>query len=355
MQLATLGHMSTYAADITEIVYPDNVGILRPRSTPSLPLVTCYPIYFVGDAPQCSIVHAALKGQSEVGKLQGGSPTERAAQSDTKEKRKMTTNHTIRGVLPGFCTLTLAFALAVVTATAQTSTTTTTKGATTTSTKQESGTVSYVDGNTLVIKMSTGEIRTVTVPDTRTAMIDGKETTVHDLKVGTTLNATYTTTTTPITDRTVTNLTGTVWYVAGNNVIVTLPDGKNKQFKVRPEVRFQIEGNNKATVFDLRKGMRVSAEKIVEEPRTEVASNTAVTGHAPPPPKAVVAAAAPAPTPAPVRAAAAPAPAPAAAPEPAPEPAPATLPKTGSPLPLAGLLGLLCTGAGLALRPFRRS
>ena len=42
----------------------------------------------------------------------------------------------------------------------------------------------------MVIKMSTGEIRTVTVPDSRTAIVDGHEITVHDLKPGTSLTAT---------------------------------------------------------------------------------------------------------------------------------------------------------------------
>ncbi|MGH9631219.1 MAG: hypothetical protein ACRD7E_23185 [Bryobacteraceae bacterium] len=249
-----------------------------------------------------------------------------------------------------------------VTAAAQTSTTQRIKGAATTTTKQETGTVTYVEGNTLVVKMSTGEIRTLTVPDSRTAMVDGREVTVHDLKVGTQLTATITTTTTPVTERTVSNLTGTVWHVSGVNVILTLPDGTNKMYKARPDMKFDV-GGKKATVFDLRKGMRISAEKIVEEPRTDVAANTVVTGTAPKL-APVVAAAAPA-EPAPVRQAAAPSPdptpAPAQAAEPAAEretaatPAPSRLPPTGSQLPLAGLLGVLLAAAGLGLRKLHQS
>ena len=62
--------------------------------------------------------------------------------------------------------------------------------------------MTYVEGNTLAIKMSTGEVRVLTVPDSRTALVDGKKITVHDLKVGTTLTANITTTTTPVTERT---------------------------------------------------------------------------------------------------------------------------------------------------------
>jgi sortase A len=51
-----------YAVENIEIVSPSNVTVLRPRSQPSLTLVTCYPFYFLGDAPQRYIVHASLVG-----------------------------------------------------------------------------------------------------------------------------------------------------------------------------------------------------------------------------------------------------------------------------------------------------
>jgi hypothetical protein len=271
------------------------------------------------------------------------------------------TNNTIRGILLGFCTLMTVFTLLAVTGAAQTSTTQNIKGTATSTTKQEHGTVTYVEGNNLVIKMSTGEVRTLTVPDSRTAIVDGKEITVHDLKVGTTLTATITTTTLPITERTTTILSGTVWYVSGVNVILTLPDGKNKMYKSLPDYKFNV-GGRKATVFDLRKGMKINAEKIVEEPKTEIASNTQVVGNAPKP-KAVVAQAptpAPVPAPAPVQVAVAQPPAPvqadvAQAPAPVQADVPAELPKSGSLLPLAGMFGLLFTSAGFGLRKLRRS
>jgi sortase A len=66
VELSTLGSVKLYAVDSTEIVDPENVGVLRPRGVPSLTLVTCYPFYFVGDAPQRFIVHATLKRQVQV-------------------------------------------------------------------------------------------------------------------------------------------------------------------------------------------------------------------------------------------------------------------------------------------------
>jgi sortase A len=49
-----------YIVDQIEIVSPADVHVLEPRSKSSLTLVTCYPFYFVGDAPQRFIVHASI-------------------------------------------------------------------------------------------------------------------------------------------------------------------------------------------------------------------------------------------------------------------------------------------------------
>jgi hypothetical protein len=234
-------------------------------------------------------------------------------------------------------------------------------------TEQLNGTVVYVEGNTLVVKMASGDIRKFDPPPERRFIVDGKSLTVSELKPGTALKATVTTTTTPITERTTTIGTGKVWFVSGNSVIITLPNNENRMYKVTDSYRFNIEGKQ-ASVFELRKGMVISAEKIVESPRVEIASNTQVVGSAP---SATPVAAttptklspSPAPeAPAPTRAAApAPAPTPAAAPAPAPAPQaqvatalPEKLPNSGSAMPLIGLLGVLCSGAAYGLLKLRR-
>jgi sortase A len=87
VELATPGVVSFYAVDSVEIVNPDNVGVLKPRGVPSLTLVTCYPFYFFGGAPRRFIVHATLKRQGEVKKLQNTvSASTRTGQFDTEEK-----------------------------------------------------------------------------------------------------------------------------------------------------------------------------------------------------------------------------------------------------------------------------
>ena len=260
---------------------------------------------------------------------------------------------TVRRILIGLCTAPMVFGLM-----AQEMPRTTTerlKGTATVKTEQLRGTVVFVEGNRLVVKMSTGDLRTFDVPESRRFVIDGKELRVNEIQPGTKLAATVTTTTTPVTERTTTIGTGKVWWVSGNNVIVTLPNNENRMYKVNESYRFTVEGK-KASVHDLRRGMMIAAEKIVEEPSMEIASGVAVTGTAPPRPAParteVARALPPRPTPTP---AATPAPAPEPAPAPAPAAAaPAELPKTGSPVPLFGLSGVFLMGAALVLRGARR-
>jgi hypothetical protein len=149
-------------------------------------------------------------------------------------------------------------------------------------TEKIKGKVALVNGNILVVRLSDGTIRQFNVPSSRKFVIDGKEVGVSDLKVGTTLTATTTTTKTSVTERTRTIGSGKVFWVSGHNVVVTLPNGENRTYTVKDDYKFNVEGK-KATVSELRQGMNISAEKIVEEPMTEITSNTVVTGQAPKP------------------------------------------------------------------------
>lgn len=60
IELVTPRRTETYVIDRVVIVDPHDVSILAPRPHPSLTLVTCYPFYFVGSAPQRYIVQASL-------------------------------------------------------------------------------------------------------------------------------------------------------------------------------------------------------------------------------------------------------------------------------------------------------
>jgi sortase A len=62
IELGTLHGTENYRIERTWIVNPDDISVLDPTRERSLTLVTCYPFYFVGPAPQRYIVRAVRSG-----------------------------------------------------------------------------------------------------------------------------------------------------------------------------------------------------------------------------------------------------------------------------------------------------
>ena len=62
IEILTQKETTTYVIDQITIVNPTDVSVLAPRSRSSVTLVTCYPFYFIGSAPQRYIVQASLLG-----------------------------------------------------------------------------------------------------------------------------------------------------------------------------------------------------------------------------------------------------------------------------------------------------
>jgi len=58
LKLTTLEGVAFYQVAGIEIVDPTDVEVLAPTDAPSITLVTCYPFYYVGDAPRRYIVTA---------------------------------------------------------------------------------------------------------------------------------------------------------------------------------------------------------------------------------------------------------------------------------------------------------
>ena len=58
IELETVDSRQMYRVERTWVVYPEDVSVLDPTPTRSLTLVTCYPFYFIGSAPQRFIVRA---------------------------------------------------------------------------------------------------------------------------------------------------------------------------------------------------------------------------------------------------------------------------------------------------------
>ena len=205
----------------------------------------------------------------------------------------------------------------------------------------KSGTVIGKTDHSVIIKGEDGVVKEYEVPAGKTAMIDGKEVGLADLKIGTVVSATFNTVEKPVVVKTTTIRQGEVVKVNGS-VLVYKENGKIFTKSVPKGFRFNVEGVGERSVEDLTPGMKLNA--------TIVTSSTHMTHETH---RGKVAGMAPAePTPVPMAAAPAPAPEPAA---PMAEAAPAKkkLPKTASPMPLVGLLGGLSLVAGAGLRKLR--
>ena len=221
-------------------------------------------------------------------------------------------------------------------------TTNTTQGKASVVTQVEKGEIVFVSGNSVVVKMADGSLRHFNnVPESARVTVDGQQLGVHDLKAGMKVQKTITTTTTPETVTTVKSVTGKVWFInPPSTVILTMEDGKNQEFKIPNGQKFNVDGQL-VDAWGLKKGMTVNATKVVEAPAVVVAQRAKLTGEmpTPPPPPADVPILVVEEVAAPVQVAQA---------------APA-LPKTGSELPLIGLLGLLSLASSYGLRMSRQS
>jgi len=213
--------------------------------------------------------------------------------------------------------------------------------------KVEHAEVLAVEGNDLILKMGDGTIRHMAnVPDSaRATLDDGRQIGIRDAKPGMHLTKTITTTTTPKVIVTTQTVTGKVWHVSPPlSVTLTMPNNENQTFKIPKGQKFVVNGQE-TDAFGLKKGMIVSATKVVEEPVSQVEQEAKVTGKMPPPPPPpaantpiLVAVITPAP----------------AASESAAAPA-AELPKTGSDLPLIGLIGLMLMAGSAGIRFFQKA
>jgi len=74
----------TYVVDDIVIVDPRQVSVLEPREHPSLTLITCYPFYFVGNAPQRYVVHASLMDVPQHASLDSVPPIPHAYSEDLR-------------------------------------------------------------------------------------------------------------------------------------------------------------------------------------------------------------------------------------------------------------------------------
>ena len=82
------------------------------------------------------------------------------------------TKTTIHRSLAGFCGVSIVLTLMAGSASAQTTAKESIKGGIELTTEKLSGEVTYVEGNTLVVRLTTGDLRTFNVPESRRFVID---------------------------------------------------------------------------------------------------------------------------------------------------------------------------------------
>ena len=203
-------------------------------------------------------------------------------------------------------------------------------------TRVQNAKVIHVSGHQIVVELENGGIELLTLPKDALFQIDGREMTVDQLAPGMKLTQEIHTVTTPEEVTTLRTIEGKVWHVAGPHVILAFPNGEHKQYTVPDGTVFKIDGKEK-TVFDLRKGMNVSATVVTVEPQNQISTHTVVTAQSQ---KTDVPFAGPLLLEQPFE-----------RPMVAEATMPEELPKTASYVPLFGLLGLLLLGcyAGLKL------
>ena len=204
---------------------------------------------------------------------------------------------------------------------------------TTSSTEAKSFEVIAVNGNHIVVKLPEGT-KELTVPEDFRFTVNGQPLAARELKPGMTGTATITTTTkvTPVTVTEVKN--GTVLQKSGASIIVRTDEGFKMftQGEVDKRGVTIVRDGKPVTISELHTNDQLTATIVTSLPPTvmtekEVQLKTRT--------KATVTA-------------------PAAAGEPAASGAPETLPKTASPLPLLGLLGMASLLTGMSLTAWRR-
>jgi sortase A len=65
VELETSQKKEHYVVEKVQIVSPEDVQVLQPTREPSLTLVTCFPFYYVGSAPQRYIVTASIQNSGQ--------------------------------------------------------------------------------------------------------------------------------------------------------------------------------------------------------------------------------------------------------------------------------------------------
>ena len=140
--------------------------------------------------------------------------------------------------------------------------------------------VVYVSGNDVVVKTPDGAVKHLVVPSDSKFTVDGREIGVKDLRTGTELTQTITTTTEEKIVTNAINVNAKVIDVAPPYLTVALPDDKIKRVKVPAGTTFTVDGKQK-TLTELREGNRLKGTVVTSTPTSVVSRTRSVTGQTP--------------------------------------------------------------------------
>ena len=138
------------------------------------------------------------------------------------------------------------------------------------------GTVVYAMGNDLTVKMEDGTVRHFVVPADYRLSVDGKDMSVQNLKAGTRLTQTITTTTEDQLVSEVRTVDLKVLEVKPPYLTIASAD-KIKHLRVPEGTRFTVNGK-KFMLTDLKADMRIKGTVVTTVPTTSVSQGRRVTG-----------------------------------------------------------------------------
>jgi len=88
VELARPGHSDRYTVTQIRIVTPEDTYVLEPTPEPTLTLVTCFPFYFVGNAPKRYVVTASLESARQSDLSADADPISTGRNIKNKEKKR---------------------------------------------------------------------------------------------------------------------------------------------------------------------------------------------------------------------------------------------------------------------------
>jgi hypothetical protein len=132
------------------------------------------------------------------------------------------------------------------------------------------------------VKDADGRLKLLALPAGTPLIVDGKPTALKDLAPGTRLAHVQARTRVESEVTTVTQVDGVITQVTPPRwVTLKLGDGTVKRYEIPAETTFQVNGTS-ATVFDLKKGMKISATAVTTGGVNIQSGKAAIVGETPP-------------------------------------------------------------------------